>query len=98
MFQSNSRYAGLGTAQFTRPDGTVISYAKRRFLPAVGSGALLAEVTVVQGDRPDLLASRVLGDPEQFWRICDANRVMQPADLTAQPGRRLRIEMPQAQV
>ncbi len=98
MFQSNSRYANLGTAQFTRPDGTVVSYAKRRFIPQSENMTLLAEVTVTHGDRPDLIAARVLRDPEQFWRICDTNIVMRPEELTETPGRVLRIAMPQAQV
>ena len=40
------------------------------------------------GDRLDLITARTLGDPEQFWRICDANDALDPDDL-AEPGRRL---------
>ena len=35
-----------------------------------------------QGDRLDNIAARYLGDPEQFWRICDANGAMRPDELT----------------
>jgi hypothetical protein len=56
---------------------------------------LLVEVTVTQGDRLDLITARTLGDPEQFWRICDANNAMNPFALTAEPGRVLRVAMPQ---
>jgi nucleoid-associated protein YgaU len=56
---------------------------------------LLVEVTVTEGDRLDLITARTLGDPEQFWRICDANNTMHPAALTAQPGQRVRVPVPQ---
>jgi nucleoid-associated protein YgaU len=47
--------------------------------------------TVRQGERLDTLAAQFLGDPTQFWRICDANDVLRPQDLTAVPGSVLRI-------
>jgi hypothetical protein len=97
MFQPNSRYANLGTAQFTRSDGRIITYCKRRFLPPGDNVTLLAEVPVTQGDRPDLVAARVLRDPEQYWRICDTNKVMRPEELTETPGRLLQIALPQGQ-
>ena len=50
--------------------------------------------TVAQGDRPDLAAYKILGDPEQFWQLCDANLVQRPADLTASPGARLLVPGP----
>jgi hypothetical protein len=37
---------------------------------------------------------RYLGDPEQFWRICDANDVLRPAELTDTPGVSVRIALP----
>ena len=57
--------------------------------------SLLAEVTVIRGDRLDLIAARTLGDPEQFWRVCDANDAMNPVILTEEPGRTLRVPVPQ---
>jgi len=36
-----------------------------------------------------------LGDPELFWRVCDANRAMRPDELTETIGRRLRITLPE---
>ena len=56
---------------------------------------LLAEVAVGQGDRLDLITARTLGDPEQFWRVCDANDAMDPRELTAETGRALRVPVPQ---
>ena len=56
-----------------------------------------AEVTVVEGDRLDTIAARTLGDPEQYWRICDANIASNPPTLTAEPGRVLRVPVPWAE-
>ena len=50
---------------------------------------------MTEGDRLDLITARTLGDPEQFWRICDANNTMNPSDLTAETGRVLRVPVPQ---
>ena len=49
------------------------------------------------GDRLDVLAATYLGDPTQFWRICDANPVIHPDALTAADriGSPLRIPVPQ---
>jgi hypothetical protein len=56
---------------------------------------VLQEVTVTAADRLDLIAARTLGDPEQFWRVCDANNAMDPLDLTTTLGRVLRVPVPQ---
>lgn len=96
MFEPDSRYALIAQATTTMPDGRVIAYKRRRFLPQGGSMRLLAEVTVAQGDRIDVLTNRTLGNPEHFWRICDANDVIDPAELTEQPGRLVRIPVPQS--
>ncbi len=91
MFDSNSRYGQIENAVLTTQNGQVIRYKKRRFLPDGEKMPLLQEVTVTAGDRLDLIANRVLGDPEQFWRICDANNAMYPFDLTSKTGNVLRI-------
>ena len=56
---------------------------------------MLQEHTVSQGDRLDNLAAQYLGDPEQFWRLCDANAAMHPEELTQDIGRPLRITLPE---
>jgi len=66
----------------------------RRLLPRGASLPKLGEARVIQGDRLDLIAARTLGDPEQYWRVCDAADALDPADLV-QPGRTLTIPMPQ---
>ena len=94
-FPPASRYYQTATAQYTTPDGRVIVYLQRRFVPSADRFTLLEEHTVMQGERLDNIAAQALGDPEQFWRICDANNAMRPDDLTATPGRILRITLPE---
>jgi hypothetical protein len=98
MIDPDSRYANVGTAvhEAPGPDGEPrpVRYLLRRELPPPGEGGTLLEHTVTQGDRLDNLTARYLGDPTQFWRVCDANNVMCPDELTREPGRRVRIALP----
>jgi hypothetical protein len=95
LFPSTSRYYGIGSAVLERTDGTSVVYLKRRFLPQPDDLALLQEHSVSAGDRIDNLAQQYLGDAEQYWRLCDANGAMNPAELTDVVGRRLRITLPE---
>ncbi len=95
LFPVNSRYHGIDTATLQRPDGTTVVYLRRRFVPQPELFSLLQEHTVVQGDRLDNISALYLGDPEQFWRICDANRSVRPEELTERPGRKVRITLPE---
>jgi hypothetical protein len=94
-FPPNSRYSTTQTATLDTPDGTVVVYLRRRFVPPADRFALLSEYIVSQGDRPDTLAARLIGDPELFWQLCDSNSAMQPDELTDIPGRRLRVTLPE---
>jgi hypothetical protein len=96
MFDFTSRYYSIETATHASPDGRLLRYKRRRFLPPGEALALLAEAAVTQGDRLDLITARTLGDPEQFWRIADANEAMNPFGLTEEVGRRLRVPVPEA--
>ena len=96
MFDDTSRYAKVETARLTEPDGREIAYKRRRFLPQGESLQLLVEVTVAPGDRLDLIAAKVLGSPEHFWLVCDANDALNPIELAAEPGGRLRVPVPPA--
>jgi hypothetical protein len=96
MFEQNSRYYKIETATLTDPGGREVAYKRRRFVPLAEDLQTLVNVTVVQADRLDLISSRTLGDPEQFWRICDASDAMNPPDLMAEPGKTVRIPLPQS--
>jgi hypothetical protein len=95
QFPPTSRYHGLATKTLATPNGQIVAYLKRRLVPPPERFSLLTEHAVVEGDRLDNITAQYLGDPEQFWRICDANVAISPEELTAIPGRRLRITMPE---
>ena len=93
MFPKTSRYYEVQTATWESADGREIVYLCRRFLPDVSDVTILAEHTVAQGERLDNITALYLGDPEQFWRLCDANVCLHPDELTAEVGRRLQIPL-----
>lgn len=95
MFASTSRYAAPPTSTYTTADNRQIAYVTRRFLPQPDSFVLLLLHTVTGSDRLDNIAAQYLDDPQQFWRICDANDTMSPFDLTATPGETIDITLPQ---
>jgi|GEM_PF-99867 hypothetical protein len=95
LFPPTSRYYGMDTAKLKTATGKTIIYLHRRFLPAPERFALIQEHTVIQSDRLDNITAHYLGDPEQFWRIADANGVMYPTELTQPIGRKLRITLPE---
>jgi hypothetical protein len=95
LFPPTSRYHGIDTVTLETAAGLTIVYLRRRFVPSPDRFALLQEHAVEQGDRLDNLAARFLGDPELFWRLCDANNALRPDELTEEIGRRLRITMPE---
>jgi nucleoid-associated protein YgaU len=94
-FPTTSRYHGIATARFETPAGRVVVYLRRRFVPPPERFALLQEHRVQQGDRLDNIAARYLGDPEQFWRLADANGVLRPDELTETVGSRIRVTLPE---
>jgi hypothetical protein len=93
-FPPGSRYHDIEVATLELPDGRRIAYVRRRFVPPPASFALLREHVVRAGERLDNIAALHLGDPEQFWRIADANGAIAPERLTEDPGRRIRITLP----
>ena len=93
-FPPTSRYAMTPTTLLSTADGATIIYLTRRFVPQPERFALLQEHVVTEGDRLDNVTFAYLGDPEQFWRVCDANRATRPDDLI-ELGRRLRITLPE---
>jgi hypothetical protein len=94
-FPPGSRYHDIELATHVGPDGTETKYVRRRFLPSSDRFVTLLEHVVTEGERLDNVTARYLGDPLQFWRVCDANNAMNPHELTASIGRRLRITLPE---
>jgi hypothetical protein len=94
MFAVTSRYFTIETAVWMAADGRQFPYLRRRFLPTT-LVPQLAEHVVTQNERLDMITATYLGDPEQFWRVADANNAMQPNELTRDPGQRLRIPIVQ---
>ena len=96
MFDSTSRYSTIPTATISvpDPDGGMreLRYVQRRVIPS-RSMTTLVEHTFIEGERLDLITARYLGDPTQFWRVCDANNVLQPGELE-ETGRTIKIAMP----
>ena len=95
-FEPTSRYAAVERAEMTVTDSDgqerVIAYVRRRRIPSYEDQPTLARHRVEQGDRLDNVAARYLGDPTQFWRLCDANLVLKPEELE-DVGRVIRVAM-----
>lgn len=94
-FPPTSRYYGIETATVQLPDGRTAIYVRRRFVPGPENFALLRLHTVAEGERLDNITAQHLGDPEQFWRLCDSNRAQRPEELTETIGRELRVTLPE---
>lgn len=93
-FPPTSRYYGLPTKTLEAPGAKAFVYLSRRFVPPPERFAVLQSYTVTQGERLDNMTARFLGDPEAFWRLCDANAALRPEELE-EMGRTLRITLPE---
>jgi hypothetical protein len=95
MFSVTSRYSGIETAQLQVGEDRIVVYVRRRFLPQPEELAQVQQHIVSAGERLDQVAAAYLNDPEQFWRVADANAAMRPEDLMTPVGRLLRVTLPQ---
>jgi hypothetical protein len=95
LFSFTSRYNSVETTQLVTPDGKTIVYLRRRRIAQPEAFFTLQEHQVIEGERLDNITSQFLGDPEQFWRLCDANNAMEPNELTDTAGRIIRITLPE---
>lgn len=89
MFAKGSRYEMVPDAVYIDPSGREIVYKRLRLIPAAPA---LQVHTVRHEERLDLIAFQYYQDPEQFWRVCDANVSLRPEDLE-EAGRRLLIPL-----
>lgn len=83
MFDPTSRYASVDDYAVQDAQGRSVKIKKIRLIP--NTPATLSR-QVVQGDRSDLLAFLYYQAPDRFWRIADANWVLDPAELVKHPG------------
>ncbi len=95
MFSLTSRYYNIPTATLETSGGKKINYVRRRFVPPPENFALLLEHVVTEGERLDNITAQYVGDPEQFWRLCDANGAIRPDELVETVGRRIKITLPE---
>jgi hypothetical protein len=95
VYDEFSRYRGLPLLSYVDARGREVIYVTRRILPQPEDLAEIAKFEVREGDRLDIIAAQQYADARWWWRLADANRALDPADLTARIGRRLRITLPQ---
>jgi hypothetical protein len=88
VFARGSRYAAMPEAIYDGGKGRLVGYVLLRPIPDPRAGAVHV---VTHGDRLDRVAADAYGDPEQWWRICDANLSFDPDDLVRETGRRLTV-------
>ena len=94
-FSPTSRYSAVDTKTISNDKGAEIVYIKRRFIPQPDQFSVLQLHSVQQEDRLDNITNQHLGDPEQFWRICDANGAMHPDELAEKTGNKIKITLPE---
>ena len=90
-FGPNSRYAGVALGLHQSAAAVGVPYVLRRFIPQQADIPMVFAHIVRAGERPDLLAFQVYGDPELYWRIADGNAVTDPFELTETLAARILI-------
>lgn len=85
---ATSRYHSVGVVEREDGSGRTIRVLRRRFIQEVAPE--VSRVTVPPGVRADQLADALVGAPDQWWRLADANSV-RTADELEQAGRSLRL-------
>jgi hypothetical protein len=93
-FPLNSRYKADNVRQYTTADGETVPFVGRRIIPEMDRYSVLDRHRTVTSERIDQVADAFYGDPEQYWRICDANGVRRPAEADDPVGHLLVIPMP----
>jgi hypothetical protein len=95
-FPATSRYATVGIATYARApapgeEPVPVAFLRRRLVPKPERFSLIYEYSCVEGDRRDLVAATHLSDAELWWRLADANGVIDPETLTRPVGTVVRI-------
>lgn len=96
-FDATSRYAGVPLGRYVAqgaPPEEGVNYVLRRFIAQRRDIAVAVEHIVSAGERLDTLAAATLGDAALYWRLADANAVIDPFSLTDTPGARVAVPLP----
>jgi len=93
-FEATSRYHRIPIVVVEGPNGRPVACLRRRLIPPPEAFTTAGFHRVVEGDRPDLLAHHALGDAGQWWRLCDANGLMDAGELVEPLGRTIRVAHP----
>jgi hypothetical protein len=97
-----SRYDGAQVASAAVTDGAGGTREVTHLLPRTprdpATVVPMAWHRVAAHDRADLVAHRHLGDPQAWWRICDANTALDPDALVGpeNEGRVIVVGVPEA--
>jgi hypothetical protein len=91
MFFKGSRYESVPEGVFADARGRQIPF---KLLRIIADAPSLQTHTVQSLDRLDMIAFKYYDDPEQFWRVCDANLATLPDELL-EVGKRLLIPLVQ---
>lgn len=94
QFPPNSRYRGVPIRTRIAENGNVEAFVGRRIIPDMDRYAPLARHKLFGLERIDRIAADYYGDPELYWRICDANGDEDPGQAAGPDGRVLVIPMP----
>lgn len=78
----DSRFANLPVIAVTTPDGSQRNVIELRLQGQVLSAPTTA-YRVRDGDSPDFIARKFLGDEHLWWRILDVNPEVYPLDIKA---------------
>lgn len=94
QFPPSSRYHDVPERSRTTADGTLELHLARRIIPALDRYRAFDRHRNTGDERIDAVAAASFGDPELYWRICDANGDAEPAEATQTAGRLLVIPLP----
>jgi hypothetical protein len=90
----NSRYYGLTIRERTNAAGVTENFVARRIIPATERYRALDRHRADGDERIENLSADYLGDPELYWRICDANGDEDPGLATQPISRLITIPLP----
>jgi len=71
----SGRYEHLAIREI-ESHGRRVTYRERRFLPESQSFKIRTTIRTQPEDRLDLIAAREMGNSELFWKVCDANQII----------------------